>query len=144
MYPDGVRNGPSEAPIGSAPPRRAERDFFDFGQTQLQRQGRIVNGNAADYGEWPWQVSLRQWRTGTNISKCGFTEFESDFPPSLSRNVSSQVRLCFVERKLGHHRCSLCGKVSQENSPTAREIGFKCPLRESQLADFSSNLFFSF
>jgi len=35
------------------------------------RQGRVVNGQRTNYAEWPWQISLRQWRTATFLHKCG-------------------------------------------------------------------------
>jgi len=31
----------------------------------------VVNGEVTAYGEWPWQVSLRQFRTATFLHKCG-------------------------------------------------------------------------
>ena len=28
----------------------------------------VVNGERSEYGQWPWQISLRQWRTGISIN----------------------------------------------------------------------------
>jgi secreted trypsin-like serine protease len=35
------------------------------------RQGRIVGGGVASYAEWPWQISLRQYKNGQFKHKCG-------------------------------------------------------------------------
>lgn len=34
-------------------------------------QGRIVGGTKSGFGQWPWQISLRQYRTSTYLHKCG-------------------------------------------------------------------------
>ena len=43
--------------------------------SRLPRQGRIINGNVARYGGWPWQVSLQVWSTKDRSyrHKCGAT-----------------------------------------------------------------------
>lgn len=33
--------------------------------------GRIVGGAKSGFGQWPWQISLRQYRTSTYLHKCG-------------------------------------------------------------------------
>jgi hypothetical protein len=43
------------------------------------RSGKIVNGDKSEYGEWPWQVSLRQWRTATFLHKCGAALLSQDW-----------------------------------------------------------------
>ena len=80
-YAKGVRNGLSEAKIGSAPKRTPYDGGLAVRRNSVRRwgkssrfvsmwdnrQGRIVNGETSDYAEWPWQISLRQWRTGNRF-----------------------------------------------------------------------------
>jgi len=56
---------------------------------QLNRQGKIVNGEKAEYGEWPWQVSLRQWRTATFLHKCGAALLSENWAITAAHCVES-------------------------------------------------------
>ncbi|VEN62652.1 unnamed protein product [Callosobruchus maculatus] len=46
-------------------------DFTDVCGRRMHPTARIVGGEDAAFGEWPWQISLRQWRTSTYLHKCG-------------------------------------------------------------------------
>ena len=72
-----------------ASPRSGRQEWH-----QHYRRGKIVNGEKAEYGEWPWQVSLRQWRTATFLHKCGAA--------LLSENWAITAAHC-VERSVLNH-----------------------------------------
>ncbi|KAJ8687186.1 hypothetical protein QAD02_022980 [Eretmocerus hayati] len=46
-------------------------NFRDVCGRRLYSEPRIVNGTPSSFGKWPWQISLRQWRTSTYLHKCG-------------------------------------------------------------------------
>jgi len=57
--------------------------------THHARRGKIVNGEDAKYGEWPWQVSLRQWRTATFLHKCGAALLSENWAITAAHCVES-------------------------------------------------------
>lgn len=38
---------------------------------RMHPEARIVGGEKSLFGRWPWQISLRQWKTSTYLHKCG-------------------------------------------------------------------------
>lgn len=38
---------------------------------RMYPEARIVGGEKSSFGQWPWQISLRQWKTSTYLHKCG-------------------------------------------------------------------------
>ncbi|XP_021919615.1 serine proteinase stubble isoform X2 [Zootermopsis nevadensis] len=46
-------------------------DFVQVCGRRLFPESRIVGGEKSSFGKWPWQISLRQWRTSTYLHKCG-------------------------------------------------------------------------
>ncbi|CAG9855977.1 unnamed protein product [Phyllotreta striolata] len=46
-------------------------DYTDVCGRRMFPEARIVGGEKSSFGKWPWQLSLRQWRTSTYLHKCG-------------------------------------------------------------------------
>ncbi|XP_030368864.1 serine proteinase stubble [Scaptodrosophila lebanonensis] len=46
-------------------------DYREVCGRRMFPEPRIVGGANAAFGRWPWQISLRQWRTSTYLHKCG-------------------------------------------------------------------------
>ncbi|CAG4963918.1 unnamed protein product [Colias eurytheme] len=46
-------------------------NYKDMCGRRMWPQGRIVGGAKSGFGQWPWQISLRQYRTSTYLHKCG-------------------------------------------------------------------------
>ena len=50
-------------------------------------EARIVGGAKASIGRWPWQISLRQWRTSTYLHKCGSALLNENWDISAGKNL---------------------------------------------------------
>ncbi|XP_025837249.1 serine proteinase stubble [Agrilus planipennis] len=59
----------SDLPVDFKPVNMS--DFTDVCGRRMYPEARIVGGERSAFGRWPWQVSLRQWRTSTYLHKCG-------------------------------------------------------------------------
>ncbi|XP_052754319.1 serine proteinase stubble [Galleria mellonella] len=46
-------------------------DYKSVCGRRLWPLARIVGGTKSGFGQWPWQISLRQYRTSTYLHKCG-------------------------------------------------------------------------
>jgi len=69
--------------------QRTTKEMQGLWGNQHNRRGKIVNGEDAKYGEWPWQVSLRQWRTATFLHKCGAALLSENWAITAAHCVES-------------------------------------------------------
>jgi len=69
--------------------QRTTKEMQGMWGGQHNRRGKIVNGEDAKYGEWPWQVSLRQWRTATFLHKCGAALLSENWAITAAHCVES-------------------------------------------------------
>ncbi|XP_054090342.1 serine proteinase stubble isoform X2 [Zeugodacus cucurbitae] len=64
---NGTLSSSTSAPVNSL----EGMDYRQICGRRMFPEPRIVGGSNAAFGRWPWQISLRQWRTSTYLHKCG-------------------------------------------------------------------------
>lgn len=57
---------------------------------------RIVGGAKAAFGRWPWQISLRQWRTSTYLHKCGAALLNENWAITAAHCVDKLVLILIL------------------------------------------------
>ena len=68
---------------------------------------RIVGGAIAGFGEFPWQVSLRQWRSVTYLHKCGAALVNENWIITAAHCVEKWVESRLTE-KINCLKCENC------------------------------------
>ncbi|XKL65704.1 hypothetical protein PGB90_009124 [Kerria lacca] len=81
-------------------------DYRDVCGRRLYPTPRIVGGEKATFGEWPWQISLRQWRTSTYLHKCGAALFNENWAVTAAHCVEN-VPPSDLLLRLGEHDLSM-------------------------------------
>ncbi|KAL1455338.1 hypothetical protein WDU94_009441 [Cyamophila willieti] len=72
---------------------------------RLFPSGRIVGGEKATFGKWPWQISLRQWIRSTYLHKCGAALFNENWAVTAAHCVED-VPPSDLLLRLGEHDLS--------------------------------------
>ena len=57
-------------------------------------QARIVGGAKSEFGQWPWQISLRQYRTSSYLHKCGAALLNENWAITAAHCVERLVISC--------------------------------------------------
>ncbi|XP_047103197.1 serine proteinase stubble isoform X3 [Schistocerca piceifrons] len=85
-------------------------DYREVCGRRLVPDARIVGGQKASFGKWPWQISLRQWRTSTYLHKCGAALLNENWAVTAAHCVEN-VPPSDLLLRLGEH------DVSTEDEP---------------------------
>ncbi|KAF5274823.1 hypothetical protein FQR65_LT00406 [Abscondita terminalis] len=85
-------------------------DFTDVCGRRMYPEARIVGGERATFGKWPWQISLRQWRTSTYLHKCGAALLNENWAITAAHCVDN-VPPSDLLLRLGEH------DLSTDNEP---------------------------
>ncbi|KAH0948456.1 hypothetical protein HN011_009680 [Eciton burchellii] len=64
-------------------------DYKQVCGRRLFPESRIVGGNRSSFGKWPWQISLRQWRSQTYLHKCGAALLNENWAITAAHCVES-------------------------------------------------------
>ncbi|XP_025198026.1 serine proteinase stubble [Melanaphis sacchari] len=89
---------------GSAPLNMS--NYKDVCGRRLFPTARIVGGEKVSFGKWPWQISLRQWRTSTYLHKCGAALFNENWAVTAAHCVEN-VPPSDLLLRLGEHDLSV-------------------------------------
>ncbi|GFU25105.1 serine proteinase stubble [Nephila pilipes] len=89
----------------------ASADFQEVcGKPTPGPMGRIVGGGNSYFGEWPWVVSLRQWKKNAFLHKCGATLL-NEFWAITAAHCVENVPLTDILLRMGEY------DISHENEP---------------------------
>ncbi|XP_023290752.1 mucin-5AC [Orussus abietinus] len=102
-----------EMMTSEAPPVAAALNMSNYKQVcgrRLFPESRIVGGDHSSFGKWPWQISLRQWRTSTYLHKCGAALLNENWAITAAHCVENVTPSDLLLR-IGEH------DLTNENEP---------------------------